>query len=242
MGIINNLISNPGLVNQIWTKFITMRFNGGDDGPRFPVEFTYYKNLLFKGSDLHFTYFLNNWVMLSAVIWQPSFVSLIESHYDAISFEFAGCLMARFKMDGRYYAAHIHCDQKHQADSRYAWSNFVNLHRNRISELTIFQPGHCSNQSKNTWGIIDRDGTCYSVILEESQFGETVEILNIIRHARYGNCIEDYHILQQFAQIPQGAAGDNMFNTQRERLNDFWKTGNSEVIYSKNSYSGCNLI
>lgn len=243
MGIINNLLSDPGLVNQIWTKFRTMRYDVGENVPRFPVEFTCYKNMVFKGSDIRFTRdsgcFLNNRIMLSAVIWQSSFVSLIESHYDAISFEFSGCLMARFKMDGRYYAAHIHCDANRRDDSRYAWSNFIYLHRNRISDLTIFQPGHCLGKLKNTWGIIERDGTCYTVILEESQDGETVEILDIIRHERYGSRIDDYSILQQFAQIPQGTTGDETFKTQRDKLNNFWKTRTWEVIYSKNSYNGC---
>ena len=243
MGIIKDLLSDPGLVNQIADEAYDLKIRLGGDLPECFLENRCIDSVVKKAADINIIkerrFCCVSIIKLSAVLWYRGGISVYESTYDAISFDFSGCLMARFRMDGRYYAAHIHCDDNHQNDSRYVWANFMNLHRNRISDLTIFQPGHCLRKFKSTWGIIESDGTCYSILLEESQGGRKVEILDIIRHARYGRNIDDYPIVQQFAQIPQGTVGDGAFKTQRDLLNDFWKTRTWEVKYSKNSYNGC---
>lgn len=94
---------------------------------------------------------------------------------DSISFQFGGCLMARFQYMYLYYIAHIHMGENP------ALNSFCNYIKEDYYNLIIFRPlksyrygieidyRNAYNQYRiEVMGVIDRNGRCYSVLTYKS--------------------------------------------------------------------------
>lgn len=64
---------------------------------------------------------------VQAVFWDEVTrkISIYPVRNDAISFNFSGCIMARFRIHEAYYVAHIHTDTDRNWDCRKTWADFV---------------------------------------------------------------------------------------------------------------------
>lgn len=125
---------------------------------------------------------------LSAVMYRPGFITymvLPAQHYAAVSYEFSGCFMARFRFKGVRYVCHISTagSDSPQDDCKQVWMDFLHIHADQISELVMFRPTDerkCYEfyqelkiksifQKQQTHpslcGLIKSDGSCHSLVL-----------------------------------------------------------------------------
>lgn len=115
---------------------------------------------------------------LDAVLWAPGKVSLAPQLFrDAISFNFTGCVMARYE-DRKHHrwAAHIHMDKDKRMDCKHAWCRYIN--RQKPIGLQMFRPdtdalfqAASSERSLNVklLGVITSEGACYSIVIAAPQ-------------------------------------------------------------------------
>jgi len=106
---------------------------------------------------------------------------LKNKNFDAISFSFGGCSMARFTIgNNNHYIAHIQSSTNRNDDCRDAWIDFVNTNP-AITINAMFRPD-CEatylnqNQNMQLWGVITKEMNCYSVyvLCYDSKNKETV--------------------------------------------------------------------
>lgn len=194
--LIKNTDGNNTLFSQIKEKFLTREGLANTPPKQIPAM-----NLFLKGV----TDSINN-VNVTSVLWEPGEITVypLSDVEDAISFQFSGCIMAKFKCNNRYYVAHIHvADNK--TDKREQWIDFLTQTK-AISEIIMFKPSR-GVYAYEIWGIITQDGLCYSVGFD--CFGQKI-VFN--EHVSYGNSLRDYQELFSF-KVDKNA----------EKWNDFWE-------------------
>lgn len=218
MSVIDDILADHTLVNQIEDEFD--RVFGS-----LASEQNHYKehpHILCSGDQLY----IKERASLDMVKWKNGFITFQEVTGDAISFEYQGCLMARFCLDGVYYVAHIHCDMSQGIDRRFEWKDFITKNINNISELIMFKPGHHlinnPDLKSNVWGVITRDGTCYSI--ETFYSGRKTILKSISKHLSYGIRYEDYSVLWE-------ADFQGSFASAVASWNRFWDRLSTEVVY-----------
>lgn len=163
---------------------------------------------------------------LDAVIWLNKYITLIESFNDVISFDFGGCVMANFELNGRLYAAHIHnADENHQAeDARINWIQYVKS--NNITVQSMFRPGNESldilnkiNSQIQIWGVCTPLGKNYSLILNKNE-DHLISIRENITPTNY-------------TDILKLVRNENYYGV-RNRWNHFWSKQKSQIIFENN--------
>jgi hypothetical protein len=96
---------------------------------------------------------------------------------DGLSTNFSGCLMARFRLNGHYYVAHIATSAFNQNNTMVnRWYDFVAINKRNIDELSIFCPDSCVYCTPkkvdlcmvgiSSWGLILRNGKCYTLFVK----------------------------------------------------------------------------
>jgi hypothetical protein len=143
----------------------------------FPNRFITYGGKSF----LPYSYYLLMKYEVNAVLWSKegsaegaicygyanTIYPLQNKNFDAISFSFGGCSMARFTMNGAHYIAHIQSSVSFNEDRRMEWVNFVK-NNPAITINAMFRPNCDSNllsQNRDIqlWGVITKEMNCYSV-------------------------------------------------------------------------------
>lgn len=126
-----------------------------------------------------------------AVMWCPTpniYISEIDADKDTISFNFQGCLMARYQNTESMYIAHIHRDNTPENDTTTLFCQ--NAAAPNWVVQTIFRPNcdAADDKLKDTcWGVISQNGECYTIIVEpihESENGGEFRLKKIIHHIR----------------------------------------------------------
>lgn len=137
---------------------------------------------------------------VAAVLWQEGLVTVLRARKeeDLFSFEFGGCVMARYKREGSPYVAHIHTDTWAERDCRDAWIDYAAYHG--IGRMKLFRPEFPPNRRLpsgcEVWGIISAEGNCYSAalsLLPRENCAYRLEAL--AQHFPPGNSCFDYREL-----------------------------------------------
>lgn len=186
---------------------------------------------------------------VAAVLWLEGRIATwrLNGGQDVFSFMFSGCAMARYTFKGVRYAAHIHSCSDPGKDCRDDWVDYVN--RNNIVSLRMFRPdpsvplvASAANRSDDCWGLISKEGNCYSIAVkclpnDDRHF----EILEIRKHDA-GDTIFDYRpILCHGMNLTLGSlrGPDREDYLRRSRAvtrrnwEDFWNRMRYRVLYRK---------
>lgn len=193
---------------------------------------------------------------LNAVIWREGCISIysLPPCSDVISFDFSGCVMALFCLDGTWFSAHIHMGGAW--DCTLEWINFVQRVWSRITAYGMFRPNvalldeACSQcnpcmSSQNAvqaylsipklWGIITTTGQFVSLCVRplDNSF-QRVEVLSV-EELRLGFDISHYaSLLKPFLSRAEA-------KSQWER---FWKSHTGQLRFDafRQPKSKCSLI
>lgn len=95
----------------------------------------------------------------------------------AISFNFRGCHMAKFKFRGDWYVVHIYCSEgEANLDCKDNWNKFVYMYQKEIEHLILIQPTRAVTISgyeklnATVCGLIMPDNQCYSFIMNRNVY------------------------------------------------------------------------
>ena len=189
------------------------------------------------------TFILRENLLLDTVHWCQSHITLCRSSRDVISFRFSGCIMARYIMKGEIFVAHVHCDEDIEKDCRRDFAIFLKENASDITELQIFQPGasiwnHCTLEQdapdgmvRCLWGVFTSDWRTYSLLVDWDTFNGKFYLREIVEHFSYGRRMSYYGDLQKFADCNENDFTDSVFDSLRDRLNNFWDSGLYEQTY-----------
>lgn len=125
---------------------------------------------------------------ISYVEWiqtKISFFRIAEGAH-AISYKFSGCIMAKFKFQNKWYAAHIATEEKPDRDCKAVWNDFYSefTANGMLTDVHIFKPyavqeiktHHLEIMDTRNWrkaavcGVITSTNECYSCILDLDNF------------------------------------------------------------------------
>ncbi|MEB3373083.1 hypothetical protein SFC43_05435 [Bacteroides sp. CR5/BHMF/2] len=134
-----------------------------------------------------------------SVIWKEEYISenIISEVFDsAISFNFGGCYMALYMdfLQNNYIVSHIHTGSNDQKEK---WKQ--HLINNNCNNICLFKPYSYYNDIKkltqiygnpiNTWGVIDKQGGCYTINVTQSERSYILEntslpykVVRVIQH------------------------------------------------------------
>lgn len=203
MSIIRDIISYPVLLNSISDNYLEpLILDNSSYCEKFLENDYMYLCGLERSITKRMSLFTNKNLQLSAVKWLNGCISLYESKYDAISFQFQGCLMARFRFKDKYYVAHIHCSRDFRLDRRKEWSIFIQTYKSYISDLKIFKPGFFlgNDYSGDVWGVITRNGRCFTLCVSYSR-GDEWHLESVFEHICNENNPQDYKALLAFSSV-----------------------------------------
>lgn len=224
MSIIDDLISNPKLINDVYSKYEEKFFKGEPLPDR---KLPIYDKFCIYGASVE----LANGSKLDVVKWKDAHVTFYESYGDVISFEFSGCVMGRIRWNNRTYAVHIHnSDAQHpNQDQRLHWSHFVRSQG--IRDISMFRPGsddmNSLDRNIEICGVITSTGGCYSVYANYDRNTKEYLLYKIQEHPSYGVDVRAY---QQILNLPT----DSTYNTVSNAWNTFWNVRRSQLLYSLN--------
>lgn len=186
----SNGINDRDLVTRIKDKFL--RFEGSINPPK-QVPAT---NLFLKGT----SDFIND-IRITSVLWEKGKITIypLYDSEDVVSFQFSGCIMAKFKYYNQYYVAHVHVT-KDEEDTRKQWIDFI---KNSlwVTEITMFKPNE-GVYAYEIWGVITSNGDCYSI-----GFNCLGTRVIVKKHVSYGNSLSDYQ---------------ELFSADYETWDNFW--------------------
>lgn len=183
-----------------------------------------------------------------AVLWLEGRIATwrLNAGQDVFSFMFSGCAMARYTLEGVRYAAHIHSCSDPGKDRRDDWVDYVN--RNQIVSLRMFRPdlpvpykNYSKNRSDDCWGLISKEGNCYSIAVRCLSDDRHFEILEIRKYDA-GDSVFDYRpILRHGMDLTLGAlrGPDRVDYLRRSRAvtrrnwEDFWSRMRYRILYRK---------
>lgn len=163
--------------------------------------------------------------IVDAVKWRPGQITLFKAPGDSVSFRFGGCIMARFLLNGTYYAAHIHTAEpgSEAMDQRLAWAQFVNQYD--IRNLVMFQPGveafERNGPSRGTeiWGVITSAQQCYAIyVKDEATVKAPIGQYKILKIVHYPGIGRDRRYYNPLLTMPQNTP----FNVVSTIWNRFW--------------------
>lgn len=163
---------------------------------------------------------------VDVVKWIAGQVTLFKAPGDAVSFDFGGCIMARFLLNGTPYAAHIHTAEpgSKASDQRLAWAQFVN--RYGIRDLVMFQPGaeefeqHGPSRNTLIWGVITPAQQCYAIYATDEATGkEPIGLYQVHKIVHYPRMGCDRRFYDPLLGMPQNAP----FNEVSATWNRFWR-------------------
>lgn len=140
------------------------------------------------GSFMEFAYSYPHRV--TAVFWGDAKISVasVRPGDTAVSFDFSGCYMARFKMGGRLYACHIHSSSERGLDRKADWNAFYTANRSQITDAVLFRPvvpddeyyalllhHRMTCQTRQTrrlsgCGVITPGGDCFAAVIDNRTF------------------------------------------------------------------------
>ena len=173
-----------------------------------------------------------NGLKVQAVFWDEATkkIAIYPVLNDAISFNFSGCIMARFRICETYYVAHIHTDRCQDLDCRKAWADFVLKNENIIDELIMFKPGSEVTGSLNgkCHGIITRNGQCYTIMIDPN----TNRCSKIHLHRQTKNSVEGY---KEILELAHNQYDEESFQQMKKGWKSYWTWG--RVFYDNLSAS-----
>ena len=163
---------------------------------------------------------------VQAVFWDDvtKKIAIYPARNDAISFNFTGYIMARFRIYETYYVAHIHTDTCRNWDCRKAWADFVLQNKNIIDELIMFKPGSKETEplTGKCHGIITRCGQCYTIMIDLN----TNRCSKIHLHRQTKNSVEDY---KEILELAHNQCDDESFQKMKKGWKSYWNSG--RVVY-----------
>lgn len=128
-----------------------------------------------------------------AVLYETNFIAVSKKTTKfGLSFDFTGCLMAQFTVEGQKYIAHISTtSSKEEFDCKneFVWFlNIVNYLKGPVHDVVLFKPdsdfndfdgsppydavGSAYGKACSSWGVIDDDNQCY--ILSVAKDGKDI--------------------------------------------------------------------
>ena len=162
-----------------------------------------------------------NGLKVQAVFWDEATkkIAIYPVLNDAISFNFTGCIMARFRICETYYVAHIHTDRCQSLDCRKAWADFVLKNKNIIDELIMFKPGSKETEplTGKCHGIITRCGQCYTIMIDPN----TNRCSKIHLHRQTKKSVEGY---KEILELAHNQCDYNSFLKMRDRWELYWNS------------------
>lgn len=240
MSLIDSLFEDPNLISQIGqeqeaymlgNKSYDRRSVSGLPASEFQI---YGANCRLHPNNQPRLWF--NDITFQIVKWLNGYITLFESPKDALSFQFTGCVMARFKWGGRWYAAHIHNADPTTAnlDRRLTWEQFVI--RQHINQIVMFQPGanlqDPADNSIETWGVITSNQQCYTIYARDitPRSGEVQYTIDKIMH--HQGMGQDAGFYRQILNHPNGTP----YKDVRNAWNQFWEhTSQPEQVHGAES-------
>lgn len=181
---------------------------------------------------------------LDTVIWGSNFITLqtIGTGRDAISFDFCGCVMAAYLIDGIWTAAHIHCGPTFDYDRKRTWIRYYLSRQKAISQLKMFQPDYRFYRGKGilTWGVITKEGRCYSVYVEPKDGGKRFKVRQIREHP-VPSTSRSYHTILHPALI-EGEDNERNFIPLKKAWDDFWSEQEGENLIGDGGCCCCCVL
>lgn len=113
----------------------------------------------------------DGWELRKGLGYHNTAYQLNNMNYDAISFSFGGCSMARFCYNNaEHYITHIQSSKNFNEDKRLEFIKFVRDNGDKISIKAMFRPD-CDDNILNAgnlqlWGVITKECNCYSVYVQ----------------------------------------------------------------------------
>lgn len=187
---------------------------------------------------------------INMVIWQEGYITVaMVGHHHTLSFDFSGCCMAKYRLNGKIYTAHIHCDKVKKKDCRRLFIDYIN-NKHISKDFVIFRPLCNIDVFKDfhgisnimTWGLILNNNHCYTLLCveEEPVNNEYIyRIVCIIRHLdverrernrRLLYYQDEVHIRQYRGEIEYD------FNELRRRWNLVFIQEHIRVLYIDKNY------
>ena len=136
-------------------------------------------------------YYVNN-SPFHSVLWMENHISenIITEIFDsAISFNFGGCYMALHMdfLQNNYIVSHIHTGNNDQKSN---WKKY--LIENKCNNICLFKPYfndiekltqiYGDNTPNHTWGVIDKQGGCYTINVNKSTGDMGYKVIRVIQH------------------------------------------------------------
>lgn len=127
---------------------------------------------------------------LDLVFGVPNRISICKSNRDVMSFNFSGCLMAKYKADNISNVAHIHCDSDLKYECRGIFAGFLSNKVNS-NDLLLFRPlcdsylyipPEDSYNRRSVAGIITQENRCYSMVLEYDTTNRRCNLVSVYEH------------------------------------------------------------
>ena len=127
-----------------------------------------------------------------SVLWMENYISenIITEFFDsAISFNFGGCYMGLHMdfLQSNYIVSHIHTGSN---DQKNCWKQY--LINNECNNICIFKPYYNDIEKltqiygnytlNNTWGVIDKQGGCYTINVIKGVENGTYKVIRVIQH------------------------------------------------------------
>lgn len=116
---------------------------------------------------------------IASVLYQDGKITFMKINRmtAAISFDFRGCYMAKFKFRGDWYVVHIYCcEGEPKLDCKDTWNEFVRMYREEIECLILIQPTRAvtindyDKLNATVCGLIMPDNQCYSFIMNRNVY------------------------------------------------------------------------
>ncbi len=124
-------------------------------------------------------------VAMTAVFYRQAYISYMPmpKYNAAISFQFAGCYMAKFTLGGQTYVCHITSMSGASDDRKAQWNNFVRTYHSRLTDLRVFRPTDpddmlyreseaLKSRGMKTMvcGLITPAGECYGAVIDYESY------------------------------------------------------------------------
>lgn len=193
MAIITEFIRNPDIINNVIVN-PPRRYKDLDTDIR-----------LIEYSD---TVQLSLSTQLDLVFWVPNQISICKSNRDVMSFNFSGCLMAKYKADNISNVAHIHCDSDFKDDCRGNFARFLINNKVNSNDLLLFRPlcdsylyipPEDSFNRRSVAGIITQENRCYSMVLEYDAMNRRCNLVSVYEHITHQSTRDNiYEALMNF--------------------------------------------
>ena len=175
MAIINEFIRTPSIINNVIVN---------------PSRTPQVLNAGIRLIDYSDTIQISLSTQLDRVFWLSNHISICKSNRNVMSFNFSGCLMAKYNTSNGYYVAHIHCDSQLSNDCRSDFVGLLSINQVRSNDLLLFRP-LCNSylyipedfrNIRSVAGIITQNNRCYSMVLEYNTTNARYDLVSVYEH------------------------------------------------------------